>query len=287
MFSKYFGNFLLNKGIISSKQLNEVFKAEKNSHVKIGIMALNKGYMTLEEIEQVNAVQMSTDKRFGEIAIEKGYLTIDKLEELLTSQKTSYLLLSQILLDKDILTLEEISKCLFIYKNENGLSNEELQELTADNVEKIVASSLKVKDQSIEEYVVLLVKNIERHLKEKAYVEHVPQPPTKDYKFVASQKISGEYTLDTYFMLNEKDFIKLASIFAEEELTDVDEFCQSSVLEFLNLHNGIFIVNEVDKGFDIDLEVQTMVENLSDHKASIFFKFTFGELELIIGLDKQ
>jgi hypothetical protein len=286
MFSKYFGNFLMNKGIITSEQLNEVFQAEKSSHVKLGILALNKNFMTFAQIKEVNGTQLSNDRKFGEIAIEKGYLTVEKLEALLTSQKSSYLLLSQILLDKNILTMEQISKHLFNYKNENGLTNEELQELTNDNIEKIIISELNEKNSTLQEYLILLVKNIERHLKEKSYVEKVSEF-TNDYPLVANQKISGEYNLDTYVMLNEKDFIKVASIFAEEELTETDELCQSAVLEFLNLHNGIFIVNEVDKGFDLDLEVQTLIEPRQTPKQLTYFKIVFSDIELILGLDKK
>ncbi len=285
MFSKYFGNFLLNKGIITSEQLKEVFQEEKNSHVKLGILALNKGFMTLEQIEEVNEAQMATDKRFGEIAIEKGFLTVDKLEELLTGQKTSYLLLSQILLDKNILTLEQISKYLFNYKNENGLSNEDLQELTNDNVEKIIASSLHTPNATIHEYITLLVKNIERHLHEKPYVEQLNALP--NFPLIANQKIIGEYNLDTYLLLNEQDFIKVASTFAEEVLTEIDELCISAVLEFLNLQNGIFIVNEVDKGFDIDLQVQTLVDHLPIKNELSYFKISFADVELILGIQKQ
>lgn len=287
MFSKYFGNFLLNKGIITSHQLNEVFQQEKNTHVKLGILALNKGFMTLEQIQEVNEAQMATDKRFGEIAIEKGYLSVDKLEELLTGQKTSYLLLSQILLDKGILTMDQISRLLFNYKNENGLTNEELQQLTSDNVDKIISSTLNEKNSTYEEYIILLAKNIERHLKEKTYVEKINHFATERYPLTVTQKVTGEYNLDTYLFLNEKDFKKIASIFAEEELTEIDELCRSAVLEFLNLHNGIFIVNEVDKGFDIDLTVQKMVDTMPFNTDLAYYKFMFSDVEVIVGLQKQ
>ncbi len=286
MFSKFFGNFLLNKGIISSEQLNEVFQEEKNSHVKLGILALNKGFMSVEQIEEVNHIQMASDKRFGEIAIEKGYLTIDKLEELLTGQKTSYLLLSQILLDKNILTMEQISRHLFHYKNENGLSNEELQELTSDNVEKIISSSFELTNKTVEDYLVLLVKNIERHLKEKTYIEVVREAP-KGFDLIAFQKIVGEYHLNTYLLFKEADFVKVGSIFAEEVLTEVDELCISAVLEFLNLHNGIFIVNEVDKSYDVDLEVQQLIDQIPSPNQVTYFRLTFGEMACYLGIEKK
>jgi hypothetical protein len=286
MFSKYFGNFLLNKGIITSQQLKEVFQEEKNSHVKLGILALNKGFMTLEQIEEVNEAQIATDKRFGEIAVEKGYLGIDKLEDLLTGQKTSYLLLSQILLDKNILTMEQISKHLFTYKNENGLTNDDLKDLTSDDLTKIISSSLELENSTFEEYIILLVKNIDRQLHQQTYVEEIKEI-SETYTLTAHQKIVGEYNLDTYLILKENDFIKIASIFADEVLTEMNELCISAVLEFLNLHNGIFTVNEVDKGFDVDLQVQKLVEPIPINNEISYFKLTFADVELILGLSKK
>ncbi|MCD8501361.1 MAG: hypothetical protein LRY71_06310 [Bacillaceae bacterium] len=208
MFSKYFGNYLLNKGIITSEQLNTVFDEEKNSHVKLGILALNKGYMSSDQIEKVNAIQMTTDKRFGEIAIEEGFLTEEQLNELLSGQKTSYLLLCQIMLDKEMMTLEEINAHLVDYKIENGLTADDLVQLTNDNVEEIIKNSLKTTNARFVDYVILLVKNMERHLKENAFVEEVSRAANED-SYVAKQTITGDYHLHTYLSMDETAFVKL------------------------------------------------------------------------------
>lgn len=286
MFSKYFGNYLLNKGILSSEELNTIFSKEKNTHVKLGILALNKGYMTLEQIEEVNVAQMSTDKRFGEIAIERGYLTNEKLEELLSGQKTSYLLLSQIILDEEIMTMDEIKKHLENYKNENGLTAEEIEKLTSDDVEVIIKNNLKTMDLSFVDYVILLAKNIERHLKEKVMVEEVSEVPD-GYPLIAKQTITGSYTLDTYLSMDEAGFLTFASLFAEEDLTAIDELSKSSVLEFLNLQNGIFIVNEVDKGIEVDLAVQSLVEKMNPISEGISVKLSFGSVDCFLVLDRK
>lgn len=286
MFSKYFGNYLLNKGIITGEQLNTLFNEEKNTHVKLGILALNKGYMTLEQIEKVNFIQMSTDKRFGEIAIEEGYLTANQLDELLSGQKTSYLLLCQIMLDKEMMTLEEIKKHLEDYKNENGLTAEDLELLTSDNLEVIINNSLKTTNISFIDYVILLAKNIERHLKEKVFVEEV-SCIAEDSSYIAKQTITGDYGLHTYLSMDETGFIKFGSLFAEEELSEVDELCKSSVLEFLNLQNGIFVVNEVDKGVEVDLQVQSFETKLDASEDAFNVKITFGSVNCYLTLVKS
>ena len=275
----------MNKGAISSEQLNDIFREEKSTHVKLGILALNKGYMSIEQIERVNELQSTTDKRFGEIAIEEGYITVRQLEQLLTGQKSSYLLISQIILDKGILSLEQIKEHLKNYKIENELTEEELEQQKADRVEAIISSKITVEDETIEDYVILLAKNIERHLKEKAYVEQLEKLP-EAYSLICRQDIVGHYKLETYLLFNEPSFLKVASIFAEETLAEVDELAQSSVLEFLNLHNGIYVVNQVENNYDVDLQVQQLVTELPE-EGVLLFTFKFEEVEFILVLKKQ
>ena len=74
MFSQSFGNFILNKGYLTKNQVLEALSIERETHVKIGVLAVNSGKISAEQVDQIHLFQQSTDKRFGEIAIEKGYL---------------------------------------------------------------------------------------------------------------------------------------------------------------------------------------------------------------------
>ena len=46
MHTQFFGNFLLNKGIITPEQLIEALKVQSSTHKKFGTLAIHSGYMS-------------------------------------------------------------------------------------------------------------------------------------------------------------------------------------------------------------------------------------------------
>ena len=81
MFSQYFGNYLLNRGIIKPEQLTDALEYQRSVHLKLGVIAVNAGYMTPAQVEEIHNMQKKVDKRFGELAIEKGYITGQQLKK--------------------------------------------------------------------------------------------------------------------------------------------------------------------------------------------------------------
>ena len=75
MYTQFFGNYLLNKNIITQEQLLLALNKQSKTHVKIGTLAIHAGYMTASEAEQIFIMQTHRDKRFGELAVEMGYMS--------------------------------------------------------------------------------------------------------------------------------------------------------------------------------------------------------------------
>ena len=75
MFTQFFGNFLLKKGVIDAEQLLTILQNQNNVKIKLGTLAMCEGYMTASEVEKIHILQTHVDKKFGELAIEEGYLT--------------------------------------------------------------------------------------------------------------------------------------------------------------------------------------------------------------------
>ena len=95
MFTQFFGNYLLNKGLVSASQLSDALSVQKQTRLKLGVLAINAGYMTAEQVDMVHAAQQKVDKRIGDIACEMGFLTEEKVMELLKSQGAAHLQLGQ------------------------------------------------------------------------------------------------------------------------------------------------------------------------------------------------
>ena len=75
------------------------------------------------------------------------------------------------------------------------------------------------------------------------------------------QVIVGEAPLFTAIGAKKEVFLHVASVYAEEELTDVDELDEDAVSDFLNLHNGIYVVNMSNWGTELTMNPQEVVKN--------------------------
>ena len=69
MSTRFFGQYLLEKGRITSQQLLDALECQKGVTAPIGVIALERGLLTTEQIKQVLQQQKKTNQRFGEIAV--------------------------------------------------------------------------------------------------------------------------------------------------------------------------------------------------------------------------
>lgn len=287
MFTQYFGNYLLNKGYLTPKQLHEGLEQIKDTRLKLGVLAVNAGYMTAEETEKVNEAQKKHDKRFGELAIEMGYLNEEQLEELLSSQKLGHLLLSQVLVDKGIMTLQEFEKAINEYKRDYSISDEEFEAIQKDDINEIVNKFTKFEGSKneiiLKDYIALFAKNLIRFIDREAVITEVTKLEDYECQFAALQDIKGEISLATYIETDEDSFIKFASKYAEEDLTSLNEMAEASVGEFLNLHNGIFLVNISNQGIELKMTPQEVYRTIKvDNIYKVSFDLSFGKINILI-----
>lgn len=267
MFSQYFGNFLLNKGLVTASQLNRAIELQKTAHLKLGVLCVNAGYMTPEQIEEVHQKQMQVDKRFGELAIELGYLTQEQLDEILSTQKHSHLLLGQVLIDEKILTIDQFTEALNQYKAENSLSDEQFEAIKKGDIDTLVDTVLKLGDSekatAIKDYLTLFAKNMIRFVEDQIRMEPVNNCETLSNEWLVYQNIFGDATYFTAILSNEKVLLDIASKYAQEELAEVDELAEASIGEFLNLHNGIFTVNMSNREIELNMRPQQIKKNVT------------------------
>lgn len=263
MFSQYFGHYLLNSGFITSEQLQDALDIQETTHVKIGVMAVDEGFMTSEQVEEVHEKQKQMDKRFGEIAVDLGYITDSQVEQMLSSQKQDHLLLAQALVDKGYMTIEQYSNALTEYKRLHSLSDDKFEAIKNGDIEALVENSINLGETSHKEFLIkylsLFAKNMIRFIDNQVYLEAHKWKEPLEFDWAVHQDIVGESTLYTVLAANEDTFLKIASAYAEEELNVVDELARASVSEFLNLHNGIFLVNMSNQGTELNMKPQQVM----------------------------
>lgn len=295
MFSQYFGNYLLNNGLLTDEQLTNCLRIHQSTHVKLGVIAVDKNYLTPAQVEKIHEVQRTKDMLFGEIAVSLGYLTDQQVEEMLSTQKNNHLQLAQTIVNLGYLTIEDFSIALNDYKNKYSLSDERFNAIKDGNIDAIVQvllSEQSVSAQKYSDYITLFLKNTVRFIDTAIHLELVPFTKINTHDYVVRQQITGYQKMDTFILSNEEVFIQMASRFAQEELNEVDELAQASVSEFLNLHNGIYLVNQSNKGIELTMNPQEIYADkgliaLSANALKVLIYTSFGNFELIICDDLQ
>lgn len=287
MFSQYFGQYLLKKEYLTSEQLKTALEYQQSVRLKLGVLAVNAGYMNSQQAKLVHEMQSKFDKRFGELAVESGYLKEAQVEELLSSQSFGYLLLAQALIDKNYISLEKFEESIYEYKKEYNISESQFLALQGDDVDEIINVYVNVEDDKsgleIKHYISLFMRNIIRFIDSEVYTNEIVKVKEYKTKFAVTQKIKNSINLQTYINAEENVFVKLASRFADEELSSVDEMAKDSVGEFLNLNNGLYLVGMSNMGIELDMESQLVVfEKTISSSYVLPIELPFGKIELIL-----
>ncbi|MDP4094279.1 MAG: hypothetical protein Q8920_13065 [Bacillota bacterium] len=290
MFTQLFGSYLLNNKLISPEQLKEALEYQKTVHLKLGVLAVNSGFMSADQVNMVHNRQSTVDKKFGEIAIEMGFVDEEKLNILLSTQKSGHLLLGQAIVDKKFMTLNQFEEALNNYKKDHRLTNEQFKLIQNEDIDQIVDSLYNFGEfdgsKAYKDYFSLLVRNIIRFIDDD--FKPMDIKPFTEYKadWLASQNISGPVSLYTGVSADEKAFISFAGKHARENYTSVDEYTKASVGEFLNLVNGLFLVNMSDLDIELELNPQVVEKNKNitglNKAFCVPFEFSFGIVNFII-----
>jgi hypothetical protein len=267
MFSAFFGHYLLNKGAVSKEELNKVLSAQKKIRLQLGVLAINASYMTAEQVEEVHLLQASLDRRFGEIAIMKGYLNDVQVSNLLTQQKSEHLILAQALIEDKIMDIKTFEKEIVLYKKAHGLDDEQFEAIKKGDVDVVMTAFLAFENSSMSkfyiDFVTIFVKNIIRFVDSNVYIDRVEKVDSIMYEHLFKQDIKGPQKMFTAYAADDEALLDIASKHAEEEFSEIEEYPLDSASEFLNLTNGLFIVNMSNAGTEMELTVQEYIHNAS------------------------
>lgn len=267
MFSAFFGHYLLNKGVVSSEELNKVLNAQKQIRLKLGVLAVNSEYMTVAQVEEVHELQATLDRRFGEIATMKGYITDEQVGDLLTQQKSEHLILAQALIDDGIMDMTTFKEEVELYKLAHGLNDEQFEAIKKGDVDVVMTAFLAFEKTGMSkfyiDFVTLFVKNIIRFVDTNVYIDRVEKVDSIMYNHFFKQHIKGQHDMFTGYSAETAALLEIASKHAEEEFSELGEYPLDSANEFLNLTNGLFVVNMSNEGSEMELTVQEHIANAS------------------------
>ena len=265
MFSQLFGEYLVNEGVISDKELREVLDEQDSTKVRLGTIAVAQGYMTENEAEEVNHLQTQYDRRFGDIAVERGYLSEREVDELLEQQGNAFMKFLQIMFEKDYIHASQLDEYLTNFQTHKGFSNDEMKALKCDDIDGIVPLFAFSAKPYVTDIVALILRNITRFVTQDYYIGSIRHVDTLEYKSIIGQKTYGTHGIYTAVASTEKEdgLIALASDFAKENLSKMDNYVYDTLSEFVNMCLGLFVTS-ISKGeLFIDIEPPFVYVNQS------------------------
>lgn len=291
MFAQFFGGYLLNKGLVNSDDLTTAIEDKKNTRMRLGVLAINAGLMTAQQVEHVNITQQSVDKRFGDLAVELGYVTNDDIERLLSQQPTDYLLLGQTLVNNGVLTNSQFESAINAYKAETQFSDEDMNDNQNEVLSRVIndfyhfdsAENARI----YTDYVTLLFKNVIRFIGDD--FTPLKSRMVREYqaKNFVKQEFSGSYSSIACISADNDAYKGLAERFSKESFTEIDDFVDATIGEFLNVVDGLFAVNESNEyGVELTMNPQEIIKDtkveLSKSGFCIPVQFPFGTVDFII-----
>ena len=247
MFTQFLGNYLLQKGIVTRDQLFNAMARLSQSHIKLGTIAIHEGLMTANEVDECLYIQTREDKRFGEIAVARGYLSEENVSDLLSKQTPDYILLGQNLVEDGIISYEDLERIIFDYKADNELYDLELDVENSGIVQSIIEKFFLMAEMPANDlnimYLELMFNSLIRFIGE----DFSPLTPmiVDEYPitFGVSQAVIGDRDYITHIDCDRETAIAFASRYAKEDFSEFNEYVVAALEDFLNLHNGLYIVN--------------------------------------------
>ena len=116
MAAKFFGQFLIEKKIISGLNLIRAIELQEKTNHRFGDLVLEMGLMTKNQIYQTHRAQRHEDLQFGDMAVKLGFLTPIQVKHVLDNQQQRHLYIGEALVATGAITSEKLEIYLAEFK---------------------------------------------------------------------------------------------------------------------------------------------------------------------------
>lgn len=228
---KFFGQFLLEKGVVSREQVVQAVELQESVNLKFGETALATKMVTEDDVRRIHDAQRNEDLMFGDMAVKLGILTRDQIGEILEYQQKTHIRIGEALVRVGAVTAEALPGYLEDFKADQaqyataklvipaGVPNPELWEICADLTAKMF----------------LRVAGIQCRVGDCTLVERLPGEA-----LVAAIDLTGSVSARYHLALSPALRERVArAVLMEEDVTgEPEEVLDDTALEFVNIVCG-------------------------------------------------
>ncbi len=281
---KFFGQFLVEKGLVSRDALLKAIDLQERKNLKMGEMAVSMGYVTQADIDRAHNAQLSRDMKLGDLLVEMGILTLSQLNEIITRQKNTHLYIGEALVLVGALTGAQLQQYLDEFKADQA-------QYVADRIELPCA----IPNSRIWEMAAdLTYKMITRVLDIQFRPEKCRVVTTLDTNFMmAAMDLSGDAEARYLISVSENLQKRVAKAILREESVEGEpaEVLEDTVMEFVNVVCGNVAAKASQMGAIININPPVSIRpaatgiQVPDGHTALCFPIYVGEgekMELIL-----
>ncbi|MCL2054099.1 MAG: chemotaxis protein CheX [Oscillospiraceae bacterium] len=292
MYMQFFGNYLLNQGLVSAAALMDALDKQAEVTVSFEALAVNDALVDAAQAEAARAEAEKSGKFIGDVMVEKGFLTQEQVGALLHAPPPGHLLLGQALVEGGHMSAEQFEAALSSYKNQNSIPDADFHNVKDGVIKLLIGKFCEIIESSeaskyITSYLTLLFKNLIRFVGDDFAPLEIKYLRGMVCTRCVAQKINGKFSAVSVIDAEGDALVGFASRFSKETIKAPDEYALACLSEFLNLHNGLYAVNfSNEEGDELELEPQTAYEEYDlEYMENIYIVpvcFTFGTINFII-----
>lgn len=285
---QYFAQDLLNKNILSSQQVVSLLDSSGEHQATLAMRALCQKVMTAVQIEEILKMEKGSEN-FGPLALSAGYVTQSQLRSLEEMVPNINLDFSQAMIDEKIVDYHTIEKLLLDYEaKETTVINETVKQI-ATQIE--VFEDLEEECELYSEYIDAFLRATAQFMRTSTIINFSAEPFSGEKSvIVVSQRITGDISLNVGIMAEEDVFKRMAHRYSQEpDVEYTEELIIDSVAEFLNVTNGLYLINLSNRHYAVDLEPYRVAYNIipsANKQLVIPINADFGTFELILAADE-
>lgn len=243
---RFFGQYLLEKNIITTRQLIEAAEYQESRNLRFGEYAKSKGYLTDRDIHRIQAEQKRSDLFFGEVAVRLGILTVQQVSEILTMQRNDHIYIGAVLVQRGFITREALERELALFKEDQSKysAGEVSVPAGAGNADAI-KDMVNITMRMLKRMAGMNVKPGEGYLS--------ANEPEKNFA-VVTIVLSGSHRYEYILSVPLPAAVQIASgVIGENASGETDEVIVDGVKEFCNIVCGNIAAKMAQRGKDIDI----------------------------------
>ena len=282
MNSLYFAQYLVNEDVLDPQEAKDILKVCEETVPGLAVVALAEGAIPASTLAGLAPFEKEA---FPKLAMAEGVLFASQLEKLQGVHPSEGLRLAQALLDSEKMDFVELGRQMAACGAQEGSPiKEAVRRLASDNEES------EVEIETYAEFTELFMRSFMRFMDTPAIINYCgPDNEGMFASHIVSQRLSGQLSFVSGIYASDKMFVEMAKRYSREEIDDADEMAEDSISEFLNVVNGLFVVDLGKRDLDLDLEAPRIGQNKhpqGSKQLQLCIDTGFGSFTLVMAADE-